>query len=226
MAAPPCLCHLSLTIFLSLSPSVWLCVLFNSDAEKRVVTYLLENFLEPLRKLEEKTKEKFLDKYDAEVLRRICGIIETNYMCISLSTGLDLSGLFFTACMMEHSCLPNSYFQFNECNGYNISVIAGRDIKKGEHIKIMYTNMLWGTQMRHEHLQITKHFRCKCERCSDPTELGTNFSALMCAGAGDVDQKCEEAGIHLPKNPLDKNTEWICDKCPMTIDGEQVTEEI
>ncbi|XP_075166937.1 SET and MYND domain containing, arthropod-specific, member 5 [Haematobia irritans] len=191
----------------------------HEDAEKRVVTYLVNNFLEPLKKLEEKTKEKLLPQFDATILRRICGIIETNYMVISLSTGLELSGVFFTACMMEHSCLPNSYFQFNECNEFSISVIAGRDIAAGEHIKIMYTNMLWATSMRHEHLQITKHFRCKCERCSDPTELGTYFSAMKCAG--DANKKCD--GVQLPKDPLDKNTDWICDKCPMIINGEQVS---
>lgn len=192
------------------------------DAEKRVVTYLLNNFLEPLKKLEEKSNEKMLPQCDATILRRICGIIETNYMVISLSTGLELSGIFFTACMMEHSCLPNAYFQFNECNEFSISVIAGRDIKAGEHIKIMYTNMLWATHMRHEHLQITKHFRCKCERCSDPTELETYFSALKCAG--DVNTKCE-GGVQLPKDPLDKNTDWACNKCPMVINGEQVSLE-
>ncbi|XP_058984762.1 SET domain-containing protein SmydA-8-like [Musca domestica] len=189
------------------------------DAEKRVVTYLMKNFLEPLKKREETTKEKLLEQYDAKILRRICGIIETNYMVISLSTGLDLSGVFFTACMMEHSCMPNSYFQFNECDGCSISVIAGRDIKEGEHIKIMYTNMLWATQMRLEHLQITKHFKCHCERCTDPTELGSYFSALKCAG--DVNTKCD-GGIQLPKDPLDKKTDWICNKCPMVVNGEQV----
>ena len=49
---------------------------------------------------------------------------------------------------------------------------AGRDIKKGEHLSIMYTHSLWGSAGRREHLNSTKKFWCKCERCKDPTEFG------------------------------------------------------
>ncbi|TMW49774.1 hypothetical protein DOY81_005131 [Sarcophaga bullata] len=190
----------------------------HEDAEKRIVSYLQNNFLQRLRSVEQKAKDKYLTLYDSTILHRICGIIETNYMCISLSSGLELSGVFYTACMMEHSCLPNCYFQFDQRNGFRITVIAGRDIKKGEHLKIMYSNMLWATQMRHEHLMITKHFVCSCERCTDPTELGTNFNALRCVG--DVNKQCE--GVQLPKDPLDSKTDWLCNKCPMVISGEEV----
>ncbi|XP_065370045.1 SET domain-containing protein SmydA-8 [Calliphora vicina] len=188
------------------------------DAEQRIVSYLQRNFLQPLKTVERQTKSKHLPEYDSAILHRICGIIETNYMCISLSSGLELSGVFYTACMMEHSCLPNCYFQFDQHNGFRISVIAGRDIKKGEHLKIMYSNMLWATQMRHEHLMITKHFLCSCERCRDPTEMGTNFNALRCVG--DVNVECD--GIQLPKDPLDSKSDWVCNKCPMIISGEEV----
>uniref|UniRef100_A0A1B0B1W6 MYND-type domain-containing protein n=1 Tax=Glossina palpalis gambiensis TaxID=67801 RepID=A0A1B0B1W6_9MUSC len=181
------------------------------DAEERIVSYLNSNFLL-------KPTQKFLSEYDGMLLRRICGIIETNYMCVSLPTGIELSGLFYTACMMEHSCQPNCYFSFDRHNGFRISVIAGRTIQKGEHLKIMYSNILWNTHMRNEHLAITKHFHCKCERCSDPTELGTYFSALNCVSA--TEEPCD--GIQLPKDPLNSKTDWICDKCAITINGEEV----
>lgn len=44
----------------------------------------------------------------------------------------------------------------------------------------MYTNALWGTQQRRAHLMSTKYFKCNCKRCSDATELGTNFSTVVC----------------------------------------------
>jgi hypothetical protein len=46
----------------------------------------------------------------------------------------------------------------------------------------MYTHALWGTQARREHLTATKYFTCRCERCSDPTELGTYISGIRCLG--------------------------------------------
>lgn len=53
-------------------------------------------------------------------------------------------------------------------------------INRGEHLSTMYTNALWGTQERRAHLMSTKYFKCICKRCSDPTELGTNFSTIVC----------------------------------------------
>lgn len=44
----------------------------------------------------------------------------------------------------------------------------------------MYTNALWGTRARRAHLISTKYFKCDCKRCADPTELGTNFSTIIC----------------------------------------------
>ena len=51
---------------------------------------------------------------------------------------------------------------------------AGRDIKEGEHLSIMYTHSLWGSAGRREHLYSTKKFWCKCERCEDPSEFGND----------------------------------------------------
>ncbi|XP_055836503.1 SET domain-containing protein SmydA-8 [Episyrphus balteatus] len=188
------------------------------EAQDRIVTYLHTNYLQKLKHLENKKQEKFLQHNEPDVLHKICGIIETNYMCINLPSGLELSGVFYIACMMEHTCHPNCYFQFDHRNGFKISVVAGRDIRKGEHLQIMYSNMLWGTQMRHEHLQITKHFLCQCDRCRDPTEFQTYFSGMICVG--DVGKEC--GGIQLPKDPLSAKTDWMCDTCPMVISGEEV----
>jgi hypothetical protein len=52
----------------------------------------------------------------------------------------------------------------------------------------MYTHALWGTQARREHLAATKYFTCRCERCVDPTELGTYISGIRCLGTQVVTQ--------------------------------------
>ena len=43
-----------------------------------------------------------------------------------------------------------------------------------------YTHCLSGTLTRRLHLKHSKFFECGCSRCADPSELGTNFSALRC----------------------------------------------
>ncbi|XP_017051435.1 SET domain-containing protein SmydA-8 [Drosophila ficusphila] len=187
----------------------------HEEAEKRVVNYLQQRFLRRLNQ----TKPKLLHDCGSELLHRLCGIIETNFMVIELPSGVELSGLFRQACMMEHACQPNCDFQFDAIT-QQIAVRAGCDLRKGEHLQITYTNILWGTQLRQHHLRLTKHFSCRCSRCMDPTEYGTYFSALACLG--DVNQTC--SGNHLPVDPLDENTQWKCNSCPMLVDGAYVSE--
>lgn len=80
--------------------------------------------------------------------------------------------------MFEHSCSPNCSKSFT--NDGHILISSGIDIKKGKHLSICYTDPLWGTPSRRNHLQESKFFWCTCARCSDPTEFGTYFSALRC----------------------------------------------
>ncbi|ALC41204.1 CG14590 [Drosophila busckii] len=186
------------------------------EADKRIVSYLQQRFLQ---RLKQASKQLPPLQYDTELLHRICGIIETNYMVIELATGVELSGLFRQACMMEHACQPNCYFQFDSLT-QRIAVRAGGNIKKGEHLKISYTNILWGTQMRQHHLRMTKHFGCCCQRCEDPTEFGSYVSAMRCLG--DVSKSC--VGMQLPVEPLSEKTQWQCNSCPMLLDAAYVTE--
>lgn len=157
---------------------------------------------------------------DKTILHRICGIMEVNALNIGLydSDQQEVSALFENACILEHSCMPNCYYTFDTKRNYKITMRAGQLIKKGEHLSIMYTHMLWGTQMRQEHLLTNKYFVCKCERCLDPTELGTNISALKCIG--DIGKSC--GGTLLPKNPIDITTDWFCNKCNVRISNEQI----
>lgn len=184
------------------------------EFDSRIVKYLNENFLDCL-----KEKKPFSDLETKQALFKLCGIIETNAMCIRLDNKDELNGIYKIGCLLEHSCAPNCFFSFDTKNGFQLKVRAGRDIAKGEHISIMYTNCLWGTQQRQEHLRYTKCFTCTCARCKDPTEFQTYFSALKCLGAKD---KC--SGYHLPTNPTDPDCEWACSECDMLLSNHQVFE--
>ena len=56
----------------------------------------------------------------------------------------------------------------------------------------------------------SKHFECLCQKCNDPTELGSHGSSVRCL-------QCKNGFLMPPK--------WICDSCesklPMEI-GENV----
>lgn len=47
---------------------------------------------------------------------------------------------------------------------------------------------------------------------------GTNFSAMKCIG--DIGKSC--GGTLLPKNPIDITSDWLCDRCDVSISNEQI----
>lgn len=188
------------------------------EAEDRI-NYLEANFLNPLKQAEEKSGQVILPLKDKKTLHKIFGIIETNAMYISLSTGTEICGLFPTASLLQHSCVANCGYYFDMKNGFKIMVEAARDIKTGESLSTTYSHVLWSTQLRLQHLKDAKYFSCSCERCKDPTELGTNFSTLRCVGT--EEGPCN--GFQLPTNPTQPDNEWACNKCPVTISNEHVS---
>lgn len=153
-----------------------------------------------------------------ETIHKICGFIDVNSLETSNQTN-EISAFYPTAVLLEHNCVPNTYHFFgDDIEQYKITVKAACPIKKGEHITTMYTHALWGTQARREHLKETKYFACKCERCKDPTELGSNLSSLRCLGS----ELGACNGYQLPIDPLDDKGDWACNKCQVKLSTEQV----
>lgn len=48
---------------------------------------------------------------------------------------------------------------------------------------------------------------CQCERCKDPTELGTFASGIYCPHCP------KKEGLLLSENPLNPEADWVCNKC-------------
>lgn len=127
---------------------------------------------------------------------------------------IPLRGLYLLSALLNHSCIPNTRNVFS--NNNNMSVYATRDIEIGEEILTCYTGLLWCTPARRCQLQKTKKFWCKCERCQDPTEMGTRLSALKC-----LNKEC--VGVLLPTSPCDPAGDWRCDNCSAAVTAAQVS---
>lgn len=174
-----------------------------------------ENVVEVMKKtLGVMVFEAFYPQFDFgdETVQEIVGIFETNSIEIRLPSS-EIHGLFEIGSMMEHSCEPNVALSFD--NKFNMTVKAGRDIAKGEHLSIMYTHSLWGTQARRSHLNDVKMFWCNCKRCADPTECGTEFSTIL-----------REGKLVRPENPLDQETKWVSKDGTISIPCYQVAGEM
>lgn len=86
---------------------------------------------------------------------------------------------------------------------------------RGDHLSTTYTHVLWSTRVRREHLLATKYFLCKCERCADPTELGSHLGTLKCP--------CEK-GVVTADDPLNPETDWSCNFCPGVLSSAEVAQ--
>lgn len=62
------------------------------------------------------------------------------------------------------------------------------------------------------------YFDCHCARCSDPTELGSYMSAVICFACN--------RGYLLPLDSLKHKCDWKCDTCENVIPYDLVNEVI
>lgn len=162
--------------------------------------------------------------FDEETILKVASIFDTNAFDVRSPDGSKrLRAIYVTASMMNHSCRPNTRHIYLG-DDYNMALIATVPIAKGELITATYTQSLWGTLDRRRHLKINKCFDCDCERCTDPTELGTNLGNIYCSlcnGPGS-EHSLTKGAMLLSTNPLDESATWKCEKCDHFILSKQM----
>ncbi|XP_076045541.1 SET domain-containing protein SmydA-8-like isoform X2 [Oratosquilla oratoria] len=160
-----------------------------------------------------------LDADDA-TLHTINGILDVN--CHEVRSNIPgtqleyrVRGIYPLCAMMSHDCSSNTHHSVME--DMTMVVVASRQIPKGHQATGTYTHLLSATTERRKHLRYGKFFDCICERCSDPTELGTYFGGLKCSQAG-----C--GGIVMSTNPVDPTNDapWACKKCNFQVKAQIV----
>ena len=62
-----------------------------------------------------------------------------------------------------------------------------------------------GNMRRREDIRRFWYFDCQCPRCSDPTELGSYMSAVICFAC--------KLGFLVPTDSLQYKSDWKCDSC-------------
>lgn len=136
--------------------------------------------------------------HEQEILK-VAGIVQINGHEVPLTEPPHVA-IYNMASLVEHSCTPNLTKSFT--SKADLVFWAPNSIKKGEHLSICYSDALWGTANRQNHLLQTKMFRCECDRCCDPSEFGTYFSAIKCNSTN----KCN--GFLLPENASQWEGKW------------------
>ncbi|XP_067622892.1 SET domain-containing protein SmydA-8 isoform X2 [Eurosta solidaginis] len=148
---------------------------------------------------------RLADRFSEDLIMQVVGILEVNAFEARTTQGYGLRCLYPITGILAHNCVPNTFRTIHPSEGYKIRLRAMCDLDEGQQLQHSYTYTLNGTAQRQEDLKAGKFFTCQCERCKDPTELGTNFSTFKCS-------KCEDGWL-LPADPLDSTCDWKCTLC-------------
>ncbi|ETV93371.1 hypothetical protein, variant [Aphanomyces invadans] len=106
------------------------------------------------------------------VLAKIIGVLNTNSHELE---GIGGTGLFLSACLMEHSCAPNCSFT---TDGHTLWVTAIRPIEVHDAMSIDYGNLFYRPRHeRQQQLQQGYGFACVCRACTD---LPDKTRAYLC----------------------------------------------
>ncbi|CAD7014467.1 protein msta [Ceratitis capitata] len=153
-----------------------------------------------------------LDTVSAEDIHAICGIVDVN--CFEIGQNLAKARcLYKSAFLLAHDCCPNTAHT-DDPQSYAIILRTSRSISKDEGITLSYAYTLQGTLKRRDFMHAGKLFWCCCDRCSDPKELGTDCSALVCP-------KCKTGSVRSTA-PLNQEAEWRCDRCDYTLQYKEI----
>jgi len=139
---------------------------------------------------------------DPKLLERIVGIIRTNSVKWTAGSGQALG---YAVCpvfaVLNHSCVNNTSDM--QTKDGEMLVRATMLIKQGEEISTQYRGPKQGNVLRRQQFMDYWKFSCSCQRCSDPTELGTMASAMKCPQCTDT---------VLPSSST-VSCSWVCDSC-------------
>ena len=159
---------------------------------------------------------KFLAKrnHEEEMILRAIGILQTNGVTSHSTSGIARGhGLYPVFSITNHNCVANTRHGVKD---EAFCLVAVVDIKKDSEITTSYKSSSLGSIVRRPPFRQLWNFDCTCNRCSDPTELGTFASALKC-------KDC--SGHYLPADCLNYDSEWLCNKCSERLTASEALEK-
>ena len=150
--------------------------------------------------------------HDEELVWRCLGLLQTNGVTSHSSSGVATGhGLYPVFSITNHHCIANTRHATRDDTFCLLAVV---EIKAGQEITTCYKSSSLGSIVRRPPFRQLWNFDCSCSRCSDPTELGTQASAIKCP-----DSRCP--GHCLPVECLNYTSDWKCDKCSKLLTADQ-----
>ncbi|BFF99979.1 SET domain-containing protein SmydA-8 [Drosophila madeirensis] len=139
----------------------------------------------------------------AREVHEICGILDVN--CFEIGQkGAKARTLYPSAFLLAHDCSPNTAHT-DDPRSFAILLRTSRRVSEHEALTLSYAYTLQGTLKRRSFMYEGKLFWCRCRRCADPQELGSDCSAIVC-------RACQQGTVRAVA-PLEQTADWACDRC-------------
>ncbi|KAK7865867.1 hypothetical protein R5R35_003982 [Gryllus longicercus] len=143
-------------------------------------------------------------RFTEEDVLYMAGVLQINTYPVRVRDPAPFVAVYDEASFIEHACVPNTAKVFASDGSLLLRTAA--PVRRGQHLSICYVDAQLGTAPRRSAL-LDELLACACERCADPSEMGTGFSALACDDKG-----CE--GLVQPERPLaGAESAWACGAC-------------
>lgn len=153
--------------------------------------------------------------YDIDEIHHVRGAIVTNCLLFRNEFNISLRGIYPQVRLFNHSCTPN--IRITSSPDGEIEARAAIKIDKNEPLCISYVGTMEPLWKRQQSLTEIYKFRCQCERCSDPTELGVYFSS----------PRCPDCRRSFMVPPGDGTVEvWQCQGCGLKYEYIDVIQEV
>ena len=130
-----------------------------------------------------------------------------NSMTISDAEGAIAGGLYGYLSLLNHKCCANASVSFV---GSKASLMATRNISKGEQVFISYVDDGIPKSERVQNLKSTYYFECKCEWCSSDYEpLHLQFCEYCHGSLSDITWSCSDCKKDCSPAERQKRTEFV-----------------
>jgi len=161
------------------------------------------------------------DRFTAEQIHSASGKILMNATSLEVPGDTELgrwAGLYPIYSLMNTSCCNNTRSTVLPDN--TVEVRAKRRIRPGQEITNQYLKPDQPSHIRRPLMRQKWFFDCGCQRCLDPTELGSHWGSVLCrAGRGVA--RC--GGAVVTTSTLDSGADWACQQCGAVLSLHQVT---
>lgn len=130
-----------------------------------------------------------------------------------LGDGTDGAGIFATYTRINHSCAPNTDWDWQP-DSQALEVCANQDIAAGEEITITYIDTLQPYETRARELAVYG-FECRCKACYDPVKAISDLGRQALEDLTRAREHLER--LSSGEEPIENVDPFMLDNCGMII---------